>query len=743
MKYLFTAFLFFVFIYSFSQISLNQLNIYPEPPTTDGVDRHNDDFTVRVKIPNGAWKDLYEYKTYVNSGPTRLENTASSFVAFDFRGTVEIEIIPNEAIVNSVLIRPQSKEIPYTLTGNTIRIQISHPQQLSVEINGDRYHNMHVFANSIETPPLNPDVTFENGVLYTFPNHRFEPNDGDVIYFKPGAIIKGNIYLDGKKDVKILGRGIIDLTFLQKHYTSNNVPEDYEYLQGVSVFRSNNIGISGLIINDPQGAGVGINKSDNININNLKMFSRVIWGDGINITASNFINIDNCFIRTADDAIPIYSTRVVEWETDYNRDATNIFVQNTSLYADAAHPIEIGFHGSQNPNNTRKIYNVKFEDINILEHDEPHSEYNGAISINCADENICKDLLFYNVNVEDFTKGKLLNIKVETGGVGAAETDGDLVRSVVFDNLTYNGYGELPSTIKGISCDRHIDGVHFSDLKVNGNFIRSLSDYNVGFETNDFVYNLTFDEADNYSTILSEGIYRIKNKQNSKYLTSLNNISQGNPLAYYVATSSLNSIAGSQNWEVKKVGGHYRIKNLSNNYFLHNSFESYDCAFSFIWSHPEAEMFVQEWKIVPNGNGYYTINNAYSRGYIQPSDLSVNGNHQAKYVINAEKTSLDNQLWRFEPLGIVALESHKSLIPEVSIKLSPIPFSNILIIENTEDINEWSLSDIYGKKIKKGYIINPTEKTYIIKTNDLTSGVYYFNAIKKDGSLFQETIIKK
>src|SRR5690606_33708861 len=142
-----------------SSIAQSYVNIYPDPPSTDGVDRHNNDYTVRVRTVNGTWKNLYEYKTYVNSGASRETFQQSSFVMFDFSGTIEIEITSNRTNIKSVLIRPISENISYTKTGNVVKFYLSEPKQLSFEINGNRHRNLHVFANDIEIPPHPASVT--------------------------------------------------------------------------------------------------------------------------------------------------------------------------------------------------------------------------------------------------------------------------------------------------------------------------------------------------------------------------------------------------------------------------------------------------------------------------------------------------------------------------------------------------------------------------------------------------------
>jgi hypothetical protein len=71
--------------------------IYPVPQQLYDA-MHNDDFTVQVREPDGVWQDLYEYKVKVDMD-TRSDK----------------------------------------------------PEDISVECNGDRLHNLHVFTDPVET----------------------------------------------------------------------------------------------------------------------------------------------------------------------------------------------------------------------------------------------------------------------------------------------------------------------------------------------------------------------------------------------------------------------------------------------------------------------------------------------------------------------------------------------------------------------------------------------------------------
>lgn len=83
---------------------------------------------------------------------------------------------------------------------------------------------------------------------------------------------------------------------------------------------------------------------------------------------------------------------------------------------------------------------------------------------------------------------------------------------------------------------------------------------------------------------------------------------------------------------------------------------------------------------------------------------------------------------------------------EVSTKalptLFPNPVSNLLNIENIEELNDWTLVDMYGKVINQGKT-NPNQSKITINTSSLKPGIYYFNATLKNGELFQKTVMKK
>lgn len=91
-----------------------QLVTYPGTLST-GMP-HNDDYTVRVRIPGGEWKDLFEYNVQVDMDKVQ----DASMVQFDMGSPVEVMVKKNNGTVREVAIRPLSKGIEYKQIQNAI-----------------------------------------------------------------------------------------------------------------------------------------------------------------------------------------------------------------------------------------------------------------------------------------------------------------------------------------------------------------------------------------------------------------------------------------------------------------------------------------------------------------------------------------------------------------------------------------------------------------------------------------------
>ena len=231
---------------------------------------------------------------------------------------------------------------------DTITFSLSQPRNLSVEVNGDIFHNLQILANPMETD--RPDPADTNTIYYGPGLHQVgtvRVPSGKTVYFAGGALVEGQFSINHAQNVRILGRGIL--------YQSRN--------RTLLIESSTNVTVDGIIV-VPSSYTVLAAQSQNVTIKNIKSFSAGGNNDGIDVFCSTNVLVDNVFMRNSDDCIAIYGHR---W--NYYGDVTNVTVQNSTLWADVAHPILVGTHGDTPHPDT--LEDLRFSNLDILDQMEP------------------------------------------------------------------------------------------------------------------------------------------------------------------------------------------------------------------------------------------------------------------------------------------------------------------------------------------------------------------------------------
>lgn len=113
-------------------------------PAGVGVKTLND-FSVEVRQGSGPWLPVDVYPVKVDRVDEKGHNVEVASIAyFDFDGMVDVRVISNKERVNSVRVRPLSYKITPDCVGDTVTFSLSRPRNLSVEVNGDIFHNLHL-----------------------------------------------------------------------------------------------------------------------------------------------------------------------------------------------------------------------------------------------------------------------------------------------------------------------------------------------------------------------------------------------------------------------------------------------------------------------------------------------------------------------------------------------------------------------------------------------------------------------
>lgn len=415
---------------------------YPAP---QGAELNNE-FSVSVRQGGGQWLSSPSYLVKVDKlTGTDHTVTPSSVSSFDFCGEVEVKVVYNKGDIQTARIRPLSYGITPRIEGNTLTFTMDRPRNISVEVNGDIYHNIQIFANPIEAVTYrkaSKNVIFFGPGIHTCQGDGWRIPSNKTVYVAGGAVLKKRLIIDSVKNVKVLGRGIID----------------YTVKEGIRIRHAENVSVEGLLMTQ-----IPIGNSSSVSISNVKVISYYGWGDGMNVFACHDVSYSHVFCRTSDDCTTVYATR-----KGFTGGARNITMRDAVLWADVAHPIFIGLHG--NPEQPDTIQHLRYTDIDILEQDEPQVDYQGCMAIGAGDNNVVRDVVFDSIRVENIRNGQLINIRT-TFNKKYCGAPGRFIGDIHFNNVSYQGEKPNLSIITAFDAQHPVDGIHFKNLTINGKVI--------------------------------------------------------------------------------------------------------------------------------------------------------------------------------------------------------------------------------------------------------------------------------
>ena len=428
-----------------------------------------------VKINN---KPLFVYQARVSAFPINmwpvsfqrpLEQTElAAFACFDTDEAVDVEI-ESKIPVETVTIRPASKNIKPQVVGNTIRFRVKEPCQLVVEIN-DHHHALHLFVNPVERQKKNPD---QYTLYFAAGRHQpgvIELKDNESVYIEGGAIVETMIRANNAQNITIQGRGIIDAS-------------SFERGKG-SMIRLNEcagVKIEGVILKDSPGWALAMFEAKNVDIENVKLIGHWRYNaDGIDIVNSQNVTVNNSFVRAFDDCICLKGVK-----TKNQSNVSNISVNQCVLWCDWGTAIQIGAETVAD-----SIHHNFFRNCDII-----HFHF-VAMGIHASDRASIFDIHYENIGVEEpLIKNSYL----------------DNPQNPILDISKSGDYGteKLPKTVLGRLFSLCIvEDLTWGNEKIRGK-IYNIRYQNIHYHS-DYFTKFTFtgyDENHDISDLLFENIF--------------------------------------------------------------------------------------------------------------------------------------------------------------------------------------------------------------------------------------------
>ena len=287
-----------------------------------------------------------------------LEQTdPASFLSLEMQEPVEVRLTANRPFAEAV-VRPLNKGVQPRVSGREIAFTIAQPGAYTVELDG--FHRaLHLFAN-----PLT-----DFGVDKSAPNVRYfgpgvhevgdlELSSGETLFVDGGAVLYGSVRAIHKKNVRIVGYGVIDgsrevrtndtkliaadgsgARDLRDEATLRAFLREANVLKGcVQLYSCEDCEIAGVIARDSATFAYILADCQRVNCEWLKTIG--MWrynSDGIDLFNSRYVRIANGFFRDFDDCIVLKGIK--GWDRENVR---HISVTGCTVWCDWGSALELG-----------------------------------------------------------------------------------------------------------------------------------------------------------------------------------------------------------------------------------------------------------------------------------------------------------------------------------------------------------------------------------------------------------------
>ena len=389
----------------------------------------------------------------------------AGFACWDMSSPVEV-VVRSKQPVRSVAVRPSSLGIKPAVKGDRITFKLSRPVSAVVEINGS-HGALHLFGSPLEKDAPAPNAP---GVRFFGPGvHRPGPitvASNQTIYLAAGAVVYGSIEANNVSNLRICGRGIIDVSQIDRTNGFGAIR-----LSGCS-----NVVVSGIVMRDPNAWGCSLFGCRNAAISNVKLIG--LWrynADGIDICNSQDVTIRDCFIRSFDDSIVLKGVK-----SGYDsQPVRNVTASGCVIWNDWGVALEIGAETC-----APEISGIRFEDLDIIRATQV------ALGISHGDRATVRDVRYRNIRVdlgddnprprlqtspEDRYEPKpgdnylplLLAVHVNATPYSQDGQQGN-VRDVLLQDVSVTGPRMPNSFLRGFDAGHAVQGVTIDNLRLNG-----------------------------------------------------------------------------------------------------------------------------------------------------------------------------------------------------------------------------------------------------------------------------------
>ncbi|EDY17613.1 glycoside hydrolase family 28 [Chthoniobacter flavus Ellin428] len=376
--------------------------------------------------------------------PVESQTTTTAFASFDLEGQAKVTVTCNEE-VKSVNVLPITSGLRPEVSGKTLTFTVNKPGPLTIEVNGDWIHSLHLFVDPVEKDipdPKDPKVIyFGPGVHHV---QSMTVNAGQTVYVAGGAIVYGDgggnnphdpIFRLQGANITLRGRGIIDGSLCPWHTRS------------IVAVVGSDIHVEGVTLRDSSGFTLPVRRSDRVKIENVKIFGWRGNSDGMDLCNSRQVEVTGSFLRTFDDLVVL--------KTDKGQgELRDVTVKNCVLWNEFAHALSLGAELRE------PLTNVLFTDCDVI-HDKGRE---WLLRVYHCDSAPVKNVTFDHIRIEEARR--LMSVWIGKA-VWSKESERGHIDGVTFKNIeSVTPISSPYADLVGFDADHAVHDVHFEHVIV-------------------------------------------------------------------------------------------------------------------------------------------------------------------------------------------------------------------------------------------------------------------------------------
>jgi hypothetical protein len=136
---------------------------------------------------------------------------SANFTTFGVNGATTVRVSKIGTFITSADVSPHKSQIPVQISNGQALLTLSQGTKAWIILNGDDGDPLFIFADNLKPAIPKQATYFGPGVHDLSPSngHHYVASNNEVIYLDGGAWVRGNIVVQGKSNVQIMGPGVL------------------------------------------------------------------------------------------------------------------------------------------------------------------------------------------------------------------------------------------------------------------------------------------------------------------------------------------------------------------------------------------------------------------------------------------------------------------------------------------------------------------------------------------------------